>query len=241
LLTLSASMAETLFNIHELFLRKMHARYQLQPVALKHPFPERPARALGILKIDGAVFESEKFFRIMAMTTRFLVSSRCTRSIFLGPRVKLHLPIFSSETILMGTRRAFLVDIHTTVRQERWQSLQIEEKMQAIRNRYPDLCRHPLTLQGKINDIMSAAHVYVRILPEQDAAAISLFNDYLDLYLDLVDAHPTGTDNNNRLAAEDFDHYYKTVIIHDPAVKLYSMLFGKNGGLERVNDLFFAR
>lgn len=234
-------MAEQLQEIHNQFREKITARYNLIKVDLKHPFPERPLRALGIIKIDGNVYESDKFMRVMILTTNFIVSSRCSRSIFLGPRPDLHLPIFSSETILMGSKRAFLVDIHSTVCKERWEALNIERKMFDIRSRYTELLSEPLALKGKINDIMSKAHCYVTVPPERDGMALSLFYEYLDLFLDLVDNAEPVADNLRKRAAEDFENYHQTVINHDPAVKLYSILFGKQGGPERVNDIFFAR
>lgn len=234
-------MAEALIDIHRLFLRKLLERHKLRPVALKHQFPERPLRALGLLKIDGAVYESDAFLRVMALTTKFPGSSRCTRSLFLGPRPERYLPIFSSETILMGAKRAFLVDIHTTIRPERWHSLRVEPRMMEIKNRYPDLCAQPLAMRGRINDIMSPAHLYVRVPPERDGCAIELFTAYLDLYLDLVEHTPPCAAEKIPEAVEDFERYRDTVMNHDPAVKLYSLLFGKKGGTERVDALFFAR
>lgn len=234
-------MAEGLKDIHLGFRKRIADRYRLKPVALKRPFPERPLRALGIIKIDGSVHETEKLMRVMVLTTNFIGSSRCSRSIFLGPRPELYLPIFSSETILMGAKRAFLVDIHPTVRQERWSALQVEERMIAIRNRYPALTAKPLTLKGKINDIMSKAHCYIEVPPELDGQALSLFNEYLHLFLSLIDAAAPVAADDQKKAREDFEAYHQTVINHDPAVKLYSVLFGKTGGIERVNDLFFAK
>ena len=234
-------MAEQLKNIHLGFRDTLSRRYRLKPVSLRRPFPERPLRALGIIKIDGSVHETDKLMRVMVLTTQFVSGSRCSRSIFLGPRPELYLPIFSSETILMGAKRAFLVDIHPTVRQERWSALQVEERMMAIRKSYPELTARPLTLKGKINDIMSKAHCYVEVPPELDGRALSLFNDYLHLFLALVDAATPVAAEDLTKAGEDFEAYHQTVINHDPAVKLYSILFGKTGGIERVNDLFFAR
>jgi hypothetical protein len=141
----------------------------------------------------------------------------------------------------MGAKRAFLVDIHPTVRQERWSALQVEERMIAIRSRYPELTAKPLTLKGRINDIMSKAHCYVEVPPELDGQALSLFNEYLDLFLALVDAAAPVAAEDQTKAREDFEAYHQTVINHDPAVKLYSVLFGRTGGIERVNDLFFAK
>ncbi len=234
-------MDDQLKNIHLGFRDQMVSRYSLQPVSLKHPFPERPLRALGIIKIDGSVHETDKLMRVMVLTTNFLTRSRCSRSIFLGPRPEFYLPIFSSETILMGAKRAFLVDIHPTVRQERWSVLNIEERLLAIRNRYPELLAKPLTLKGKINDIMSKAYCYVEVPPELDGQALSLFNEYLHLFLALVDAAAPVPADEQKKPREDFEAYHQTVINHDPAVKLYSVLFGKTGGIERVNDLFFAK
>ena len=233
-------MPDQLQDIHLHFIDKITSRYNLKQVSLKHPFPERPPRALGIIKIDGTVYESDKFMRVMVLTTNFIASSRCSRSIFLGPRSDLYVPIFSSETILMGAKRAFLVDIHSTVRKERWNALNIEDRLLHIRSKYPELLASPLTLKGKINDIMSKAHCYVAVPPEIDGQALSLFNEYLDVFLEIVDAAAPLSADIRKKANEDFDSYHQTVINHDPAVKLYSILFGKTGALERVNDLFFA-
>jgi hypothetical protein len=234
-------MADQLKDIHLHFTDIITSRYNLKKISLKHPFPERPLRALGIIKIDGSVYESDKLMRVMVLTTNFIASSRCSRSIFLGPRSDLYLPIFSSETILMGAKRAFLVDIHSTVRRKRWNALNIEDRLLHIRSKYPELLASPLTLKGKINDIMSKAHCYVAVPPELDGQAISLFNEYLDVFLGLVDAAAPLSADIRKKATEDFDSYHQTVINHDPAVKLYAMLFGKTGAIERVNDLFFAK
>ncbi len=234
-------MANQLKDIHLHFIRKISERYILNSIPLKHPFPERPLRALGLIKIDGTVYGSDKLMRVMVLTTNIIGSSRCTRSIFIGPRPEFYLPIFSSETILMGAKRAFLVDIHPTVRQERWNALNIEARLLDIKRRYPDLLKKPLTLQGKINDIMSKAHCYVAIPPEQEVQALSLFNDYLGVFLELVDTATPVSPVEHKMSQEDVEVYHQTVLNHDPAVKLYTMLFGKSGGIERVNDLFFAK
>ena len=234
-------MAEELKDIHIRFLDRVNSRYRLEEVSLKHPFPERPLRTLGIIKMDGKVYASDKFMRVMFITSNFMVASRCSRSIFLGPRPEFYLPIFSSETILMGAKRAFLVDIHPTVRSERWDALKVEERMLEVKGRYQELFAQPLTLKGGINDIMSKAHCYVQVPPERDAMALGLFNEYLDIFLELVDRAAPAAEEDRKKAAADFENYNQTVINHDPAVKLYSVLFGKQGAIERVNDLFFAR
>ncbi len=234
-------MTGQLKDIHTLFLEKVNSHYKLNKVPLKHPFPERPVRSLGILKIDGSVHESDKLMRIMVIMTNVMASSRCTQSVFLGPRPELHLPIFSSETILMGSKRAFLVDIHSTVCPERWNELNIEQRLLDIRSRYEELLAQPLTMKGRINDIMSKAHLYVKMPPHLEGMALAIFEEYLDVFIELVDNAVPVVDDRQKRAVDDFERYHQTVMNHDPAVKLYSMLFGKRGGAERVDDLFFAR
>ncbi|MCK5256877.1 MAG: hypothetical protein KAQ81_12680 [Deltaproteobacteria bacterium] len=41
-------------------------------------------------------------------------------------------------------------------------------------------------------------------------------------------------------ARRDYEAYTNTVVDHDPAAKVYRILFGKKGGIERVKELFFA-
>jgi hypothetical protein len=47
---------DNLMDIHTIAQTELSKRFNLEPVKLKHPFPERPIRALGLMKIDGEVF-----------------------------------------------------------------------------------------------------------------------------------------------------------------------------------------
>ena len=71
--------------------------------------------------------------------------------------------------------------------------------------------------------------------------ALAIFDEYLEVFIELVDNAVPVPENRHKTAVDDFENYHQTAMNHDPAVKLYSMLFGKQGGPERVNDLFFAR
>jgi hypothetical protein len=42
-------------------------------------------------------------------------------------------------------------------------------------------------------------------------------------------------------AQKAFEGYLKTVVDHDPGVKGYKMLFGKEGGVQRALNIFFDR
>ena len=56
---------KNLMHIHEYARESLRKYFKLAPVTLKHPFPERPLRALGLMKIDGEVFQSEKLLRVV--------------------------------------------------------------------------------------------------------------------------------------------------------------------------------
>ncbi|MDX1779246.1 MAG: hypothetical protein R3339_10225, partial [Thermodesulfobacteriota bacterium] len=66
------------------------------------------------------------------------------------------------------------------------------------------------------------------------------FHEYLDVYLALVQQTRPLTGEVLERARGDYEKYTNTVIDHDPAAKIYRMLFGKKGGVERVKELFFA-
>ena len=52
---------ESLKEIHNIALPELKKKFTLDPVSLKYPFPERPLRTLGLVRINGDVFSSEKF------------------------------------------------------------------------------------------------------------------------------------------------------------------------------------
>ena len=52
-----------LMNIHAIVQDELRRHFDLRPVQLKHPLPERPLRALGLMHIDGEVFSSDKLLR----------------------------------------------------------------------------------------------------------------------------------------------------------------------------------
>ena len=45
----------------------LRKRLELRPVRLKYRLPERPRRALGLIKIDGEVFRNDKISRATFM------------------------------------------------------------------------------------------------------------------------------------------------------------------------------
>jgi len=226
-------------DIHLIVFEKLQKQFSLNPVSLTHPLPERSLRALGLVKIDGKVLCSDKFLRVLIMniTVAYL---REVRTIFLGPKTELDLPIFSSETILMGKNRMFFLDVQRRGGYGRHDDTELYDRLVAIKEKYADLLSQPMKMGREIDKTFSRAACYVKISQEQDEQALELFHEYLDVYLSLVQHARPLTGDVMEQVLRDYETYTNTVIDHDPAAKIYRILFGKKGGVERVKELFFA-
>ena len=230
----------SLKEIHPFAQSILKKRFALNPVPLKYPFPERPLRTLGLVKADGEVFSSEKFSRLVFFRLNFPFYL-AVRSIFLRPRMELDLPILTCETVIMGKKRMFMVDIHRTGESKGHDDSELFDRLIKIRDRYPDLLEKQTKLGDEIQSVMSKAACQVRITEDKDEQALSLFREYLEVFAEMVEnATPLSGDVLDQ-ARQGFEGYLKTVVDHDPGVRGYKMLFGKKGGVTRALDIFFDR
>ena len=226
-------------DIHLIAFEKLQKQFSLAPVTLKHPLPERSMRALGLVKIDGKVLSSDKFLRVLILKVA-VAFFREVRTIFLGPKTELDLPVFSSETILMGKNRMIFLDVQRRGGYGHHDDTELYDRLVAIKEKYPDLLAQPMKMGREIDKTFSRASCYVKISRDQDEQALELFHEYLDVYLTLVQQTRPLTGEVLEQARRDYETYTNTVIDHDPAAKIYRILFGKKGGVERVKELFFA-
>ncbi len=231
---------ESLREIHPIALAQIKKRFSLNTVSLKYPFPERSARTLGLVKIDGEVFSSEKFSRVVLMRVilPFYLSASST---FLLPRMELGLPLFDAETIIMGKKRIVMVDVQGRGRSTEHDYASLLDSLIKIRERYPSLLEKPVKQLGEIQNVFSRAACQVKITEDKDEQALSLFREYLELFLEMVEkAAPLSGDALDR-ARQSSEEYLEKVLDHDPGVKAYKTLFGKEGGITRALDTFFDR
>jgi len=231
---------ESLRKIHPVAIAGLKKRFILNPVPLKYPFPERPIRTLGLVKADGDVFSSEKFSRLVffRLTFPFYLA---VRSIFLRPRMEFDLPVFSSEIVITGKKRMFIVDIHRTGESKGHDDSELFDRLIKIREQYPALLKKKTTPGGEIQSVFSKAACQVKITEDKDEQALNLFREYLEVFSEMVEnATPLSGDALDQ-ARQAFEGYLKTVVDHDPGVKGYKMLFGKEGGVTRALDIFFDR
>jgi hypothetical protein len=231
--------SERLENIHTIAGEKLKKTFSLERVNPKHPLPERSKRVLGLIRIDGNVFSAKEFLRVLLLEVS-IAGVRGVRTIFLGPQVGLDLPIFSSEAILMGKKRIFFLDVQRRGGYDKHDDTALYKRLLAIKDGYPELFTKPLQQTGEVLATFSPAACYMETTRDMDGKAIELIHKYLDVYMELArNASPLTGDALDQ-ANLDYDKYTYTVVDHDPAAKIYRILFGKKGGSERVLDLFFA-
>jgi len=230
---------DNLMDIHTIAQTELSKRFNLEPVKLKHPFPERPIRALGLMKIDGEVFSSEKLSRVVFIRPQ-LPFYFAVRSMFIRPRVELDLPVFAAEVMRTGKNKMVIVDIHRTGKTHHDDSRLFEQMIQ-IRDSYPDLNLYTKKQKGEIQEVFSRAACQVQIPEELDEQAACVFKKYLNLFCDVVDNAQTVSGKELKQTRKVFEDYLETLVDHDPGVGVWKILFGKKGGVERSMDMHFGR
>ena len=228
-----------LMDIHLIVQEELRKRFTLETVKLKHPFPERPLRTLGLMKIDGEVFCTDKLMRIVFIRPQLPVYF-AIRSMFIRPRIELDLPVFAGEIMKTGNKKMVVVDIHRTGKTHHDDS-SLFKQMIEIRDRYPELNKYAIKQKGQIQEVFSEAACQVRIPDGLDDHAISIFKEYLNLFCDMVEKAKTVSGEELEKTQGVFEDYLNTLIDHDPGVGVWKMLFGKKGGVERSMDMHFGR
>ncbi len=232
-------MTNPWMNIHDGTLAELRRRYQFLPVALKHPFPERPWRLLGLLKFDGEVYCTGRFVRALILKTAFAGSA--SRSLLLCPRMEFNFPVFTNETIVAGGKVLFLVDVQQVFPAPTRCPASLFDDLQVVRARYGDLVQEPAAVRGEIARSFSPAAVYVKLSLDCYGRAVELLQHYLLRYLDALDAAQPAAGDQLDAARQAFDDYADLVIDHDPAMRFLKRMFGADGARERACDMFFGK
>jgi len=81
----------------------------------------------------------------------------------------------------------------------------------------------------------------VCLVGEMHLNSYQLFRGYLAVFLEVVEGALPLTGEALAKAHENFERYLKTIVEYDPGVKVYTKLFGKEGGVTRALDLFFGQ
>ena len=134
----------------------------------------------------------------------------------------------------------FILDIHRAGADDQHDDAALFDRLIAIRNKYPALLARTTKQAGEIQSVFSKAACQVRSTAEQDSDALDLFQEYLAVFCEMVEkATPLAGEVLDN-AKQAYERYLKTVVDHDPGVNGYKKLFGKQSGLVRALDIFFA-
>ncbi len=232
---------KTLLDIHELAAAELTNHFSLSPVALKHPFPERPVRTLGLIKMDGEVYTSEKLLRVVCLRITLPVFFKVF-STFIRPKLEYDLPVLSCEVVCMGGKRMFILDVHYAGSRDASQQDELFfDNLYAIKQTFPDLLEHQTKkMTGNLQGVFSKAMCQVNITRDLDERALQMFRQYLDAYAQLVGATEPLTGDTLDGVRKQFEAYLETIIEHDPGVKGNKIFFGEKGGVERALDIFYG-
>ncbi|MFC1591103.1 hypothetical protein ACFL43_01115 [Thermodesulfobacteriota bacterium] len=228
-------------SVHSVFISELQKHITLAPVALKHSLPVRPLRTLGLIRLEGEVFTSEKLLRVVCLR----ISLPCyvqVFSTFIRPGIDYSLPVFSCEVIRLGSKRVFILDIHETGddHAER-EETDFYNGLVSLRDRYTDLLAYQKQAPGEqIQGVRSKAACQLKIPQALDDQALDILKEYITAYAGLVkDTAPmSGADLEQ--SRKLFEEYLTTVVDHDPGVKGNIIFFGKSEGVARALDMFFG-
>ncbi len=229
-----------ILDIHGFLISDIRKRLTIEPVALKHPLPERPRRALGLVHIDGDVYSSKKLSRAVFLRIKLPVYFK-VRSMFLRPKMEYDLPVFACEVMKTGKKTMIIVDIHRTGANTGHDDEDLFDQMIEIRDKYTDLNKRAITQKSEIQGVFSRAACQARYTEDMDDQAIGICRDYLGVFLDMMEQTEKAKGESLSNVTQAYEKYLETLVDHDPGVKAFKMFFGKEGGIERSMNMHFNR
>ena len=232
----------SLREIHSVLVSELKKALTLNPVTLKYPYPIRPIRTLGLIKMEGEAFSSEKLLRVVCLRINLPVYINVC-STFIRPKPEYDLPVLSCEAVMTGSKRLFLVDVHRTGEESaKDEHDPFFDRLVKIRDSYPELMKHQKQSigEGGIQSLHSRAVCKVRITREMDDMALEVFREYLNAYADLVNNTPKLSGDALDKIRQAFESYLKTVIDHDPGIKANKIFFGKKEGVARALEMYYG-
>jgi len=228
-------------NVHSEIASDLNKHFSLQKVQLKHPFPVRPRRTLGLVKLDGEVFSTDRLQRVVCMRITLPVYMK-VYSTFIRPRIEYDLPAFLCEAVYTGSKLLVVIDVHRTGDvAELEKDKAFFDGLMDIRSRYDDLLRFQKQAKGSVaNLVQSRATCRLSLTAEHEERALALVKEYLDAFAKYVVKSQPLSGKELESVKSDFERYLQSVVEHDPGVKGNKVLFGEKEGIERAMEIFYG-
>jgi hypothetical protein len=228
-------------NVHSEVANSLSKHFPLQKVQLKYPFPVRPPRVLGMVKLDGEVYSTDKLQRVVCMRITLPVFMK-VYSTFIRPKIEYDLPAFLCEVVYTGSKLLLVLDVHRTgdVAELEKDKTFFDDLME-IRGRYDDLLCFQKKAEGSVaNLVQSRATCRLGITAEHEERALTLVKEYLDAFAKYVTQSQALGGEELETVKKNFETYLQSVVEHDPGVKGNKVLFGKKEGVKRAMDIFYG-
>lgn len=231
----------SLVNIHSEIVGGLKKHFALERVQLKYPLPARPMRMLGLVRMDGEVYGTDKLQRIACLRIALPVFMK-VYSTFIRAKIEYDLPALICEVVYVGKKIILVLDVHRTGDvAELEHDKPFFDKLMDIKKRYSDLLAFQQQAKGGVAKLVNSRAVCrLKITAAQEARAVELVKDYLDSFAEHVAECPSLTGEALVQAQEVFDRYLETVVEHDPGVKGNQLFFGKQEGIDRALEMFYG-
>ena len=228
-------------HIHSEVVHGLNKHFPLQSIQLKYPFPVRPLRVLGLVKLDGEVYSTDKLQRIVCMRITLPVYIKIF-STFIRPKIEYDLPALICEVVYTGSKLLLVLDVHRTGDvAELEKDKTFFDGLMEIRSCYDDLLRFQKKAEGSVaNLVQSRATCRLGITAEHEERALALVKEYLDAFAKYVTQSQALSGEELETVKKNFETYLQSVVEHDPGVKGNKVLFGKKEGVARAMDIFYG-
>lgn len=232
---------KALSNIHPEIAAGLEKHFPLERVQLSYPLPVRPWRMLGLVKMDGEVYATERLMRAVCFRIRFPLFLNIYTT-FIRSRIEYDLPAFICEVVCIGKKVILVLDVHRTGDSaELPRDRDLFDRLGQIKNRYSDLLAFEMAAKGGLEKIVaSRAMCRLKFGSGQEARAAALIREYVDVYGQAVAGAQKLSGEALDQAQKAFNAYLETVVEHDPGVKGNKIFFGKKEGVSRALEMFYG-
>ncbi len=167
-------------------------------MGLKNTFPFGPGnpylsftgssrRMLGLVRMDGEVFSTDKIMRTVFFRIKFPVFLNVYTT-FIRSRIEYDLPALICEVVFVGKKIILVLDVHRTGEiAELEQDKPLFDKLSEIKSRYDDLLAFEMEARGSLAEIVaSRAMCRLKIGADQENRAVELIKEYIDAFGEYV-------------------------------------------------------
>jgi len=228
-------------EVHKEIAMGLKKHFPLDQVELSYPLPVRPWRMLGLVKMDGEVFSTDKIMRAVLFRIKFPVFLN-VYSTFIRSKIEYDLPALLCEVVFVGKKIILVLDVHRTGDvAELDQDKPLFDKLSEIKSRYDDLMAFKMEPKGSLGEIVSSrAMCRLKIGAAQEARVAELIKEYINAFGEAVVSSSRLSGEALESARKDFDSYLETVVEHDPGIKGNKIFFGKKEGVKRALEMFYG-